>query len=79
MHIPQTEVILRHGDAELARMTLPPGEYVIGRGAETDIRADTPLLSRQHALLTIRSTTTACSSKTSAAPTEPSSAIVRSR
>jgi hypothetical protein len=53
MHVPQTEVILSHAGAELARATLPPGEYVIGRSAEVDIRADTPLLSRQHARLTI--------------------------
>ncbi len=53
MHIPQTEVILRHDGAELARVTLPPGEYVIGRNPDADIRADTPLLSRQHARLII--------------------------
>ena len=53
MHIPQTEVILRHGDAELARVTLTPGEYVIGRARESDIHAETPLLSRRHARLTI--------------------------
>jgi serine/threonine protein kinase len=53
MHSPQIEVILRHGDAELARLTLPPGEYVIGRGAEAQVHADTPLISRRHALLTL--------------------------
>ena len=53
MHIPQTEVILRHEGIELARVTLPPGEYVIGRDATVEIFADTPLLSRRHALLTI--------------------------
>ena len=31
-----------------------PGEYVIGRGAEADIRIETPLLSRKHARLTVR-------------------------
>ncbi len=35
------------------RVTLPPGEYVIGREAGVEIFADTPLLSRQHARLTI--------------------------
>jgi tetratricopeptide (TPR) repeat protein len=53
MHIPQTEVILRHDGAELARVTLAPGEYVIGRSPEVEIPVETPLLSRQHARLTI--------------------------
>lgn len=53
MHVPQTEVILCHAGAELARVTLPPGEYVIGRDPAADIFAETPLLSRRHALLTI--------------------------
>ncbi|MDR3406470.1 MAG: protein kinase [Chthoniobacter sp.] len=53
MHVPQTEVILRHGDTELARVTLPPGEYVIGRGEEAQIYAETPLISRRHAQLSI--------------------------
>ncbi len=53
MHVPMTEVILRHEGTELARATLPPGEYVIGREAGVDLHADTPLLSRQHARLTI--------------------------
>ena len=53
MHVPLTDIILRHGGAELARVTLPPGEYVIGRAREADIHAETPLLSRQHARLTI--------------------------
>ena len=37
MHIPQTEVILRHDDLELARVSLPPGEYVIGRSANVTV------------------------------------------
>ena len=53
MHTPQTEVILRHDGTELARATLPPGEYVIGRERGVDLHADTPLLSRRHARLTI--------------------------
>jgi hypothetical protein len=39
--------------AELAHVTLPPGEYVIGRSEEAEIFADTPLISRRHARLTI--------------------------
>ena len=53
MHVPQTEVILRHEEVELARVTLPPGEYVIGRGEEAEIFADTALISRRHARLII--------------------------
>ena len=53
MHVPQTVVILRHAGMELARVTLPPGEYIIGRSAEADVRADTPLISRRHARLTL--------------------------
>ncbi len=53
MHVPQTEVILRHADTELARVKLPPGEYVIGRSPEVEIWADTPAISRRHARLTI--------------------------
>src|SRR6266581_1156135 len=53
MHIPQTEVILRNDGIELARVTLPPGDYVIGRNADVEIFADTPLISRRHARLTI--------------------------
>ena len=53
MHVPQTEIILNHAGTELVRVTLPPGEYVIGRASESDIHAETPLLSRQHARLTI--------------------------
>ena len=53
MHVPLTEVILTHGGAELARATFAPGEYIIGREPGLDLHADTPLLSRQHARLTI--------------------------
>ena len=53
MHVPLTEVILTHDGTELARATLPPGEYVIGRESGVDLRAETPLLSRRHARLTI--------------------------
>lgn len=53
MPIPQTEVIVRHDGVELARATLGPGEYIIGRSNEADIYAETPLISRQHARLSI--------------------------
>jgi serine/threonine protein kinase/Leucine-rich repeat (LRR) protein len=53
IHAPQTEIILRHDGSELARVALAPGEYVIGRSPEVEIFANTPLLSRKHARLTI--------------------------
>ena len=53
MQVPRFDVILSHAGTELARATLPPGEYVIGREPGVDVRADTPLLSRKHARLTI--------------------------
>ena len=53
MHAPQTDIILRHGNVELARMTLPLGEYTIGRDRNSQIFVNTPLLSRRHARLTI--------------------------
>ncbi len=53
MHVPQIEIILTHAGVELARVSLPPGEYVIGRSDDADIFADTPLISRHHARLTI--------------------------
>ncbi len=49
----ETAVVLRYEGAELARVTLPPGEYVIGRSPEVAIFAETPLLSRRHAQLNI--------------------------
>src|SRR3954447_9857664 len=53
MQVSKTEVILRHEGVELARVSLPPGEYVIGRNPDVEIFADTPLISRRHAKLMI--------------------------
>ena len=54
MNIPKIELhITADGAAPEVRAMLP-GEYVIGRGAEADIRLDVPLLSRKHARLTVR-------------------------
>ena len=53
MQVPRFDVILHHAGTQLARATLPPGEYVIGREPGVDVRAETPLLSRRHARLTI--------------------------
>lgn len=49
----EIEVVLSHEGAELTRMVVPPGEYIIGRGEGAAIRADTPLISRKHACLTV--------------------------
>jgi hypothetical protein len=38
---------------ELARLTVPPGQYIIGRERDSQIFVNTPLLSRRHARLTI--------------------------
>lgn len=53
MHVPLTDVVLSHDGVELSRATLAPGEYVIGCDAGADLHANTPLLSRHHARLTI--------------------------
>jgi len=53
MSAPHTEIILRHDGSELARVVLPPGDYVIGRDSQVEICANTPLLSRKHARLKI--------------------------
>ena len=53
MHVPMTEVTLTHDGAELARASLPPGEYIVGREAGVDLHVVTSLLSRKHARLTI--------------------------
>jgi serine/threonine protein kinase len=53
MTAPQTEVIGTLAGSEIYRKPLPPGEYVIGRGADVDIRLVSEKVSRQHALLTL--------------------------
>ena len=53
MQVPSFDVNLRHAGTELARANLPPGEYVIGRAPGVDVQAETPLLSRRHAQLTL--------------------------
>src|SRR3954447_5299665 len=54
MHVSETEIILRHNGIELAHVTLPPGTYIIGRSALVEISANTPLISRKHARLTLK-------------------------
>ena len=54
MIIPQTELIATLGGRELYRAVLPPGQYVIGREADAQIRLlGSERVSRHHALLTL--------------------------
>ncbi len=53
MVVPQTEIIISKDGVELLRKTMPPGEYVIGRNPECELRVPGELVSRQHARLTI--------------------------
>ena len=53
MLVPQTEVIVSHGGAEVCRHVLAPGEYVLGREPGVDVFVDAPLVSRRHARLII--------------------------
>ncbi len=50
---PQTEIIVTKEGVELARRVVAPGEYVFGREGDVDFRIETPLLSRQHARLSV--------------------------
>lgn len=51
MHV-LLKVILGKQKGQLLRF--PHGEFVFGRGAECDVRPDSPLVSRQHCLLSVR-------------------------
>ncbi len=51
MGVPQTEVVISSEGVEIVRLSVTPGEYVIGR--EGDIHIDLHLVSRRHALLTV--------------------------
>jgi serine/threonine protein kinase len=54
MSLPETLLTILRQDAETEVRSFLPGAYVIGRGAEADIRIETPLISRAHARLTIQ-------------------------
>ena len=54
MTIPKIELHITRPDAPDETRPVTPGEYVVGRGAEADIRIETPQLSRKHARLTVR-------------------------
>ena len=51
MSSPQIEIIATCGSEELARYTLGPGSYMIGRAPECSLRIETEGISRQHARL----------------------------
>lgn len=48
-----TEVFIAVDRDEVYRATLPPGEYVIGRDADAQIRIQHPTISRRHAKLIV--------------------------
>ncbi|HSI13649.1 MAG TPA: FHA domain-containing serine/threonine-protein kinase [Chthoniobacter sp.] len=54
MSLPETHLTILRKDATTEVRAFYPGAYVIGRGAEADIRIETPLISRAHARLTIQ-------------------------
>jgi Leucine-rich repeat (LRR) protein/tRNA A-37 threonylcarbamoyl transferase component Bud32 len=53
MVLPETEVIFSSDGRVLLRQSLPPGDYVIGRG-RADLKLEDPGISPQHARLVIR-------------------------
>ncbi len=53
MFVPHTELVGLLGTREIFREMLPPGEYVIGRGADARIMLPSEKVSRRHALLTL--------------------------
>jgi hypothetical protein len=53
IQVPQTEIVLRQEGKELLRVIVAPGEYVIGSGAEAEVRVETLLLSPRHTRLTV--------------------------
>ena len=48
-----TEVVVTIGDRQVARHTLRPGEYLIGRDPSCQIVVDAPEVSRRHARLIV--------------------------
>jgi serine/threonine protein kinase len=50
---PQFEIVVSKDGAEVARRTLPPGQYVIGQEQGADVAIDLPQVSPKHARLTI--------------------------
>jgi WD40 repeat protein/serine/threonine protein kinase len=53
MPVPETEVIVSVEGAEVARHTVRPGDYVLGRAPDADLRVEAELVSRRHARLIV--------------------------
>src|SRR5471030_1054232 len=53
MQIPETEIIVCKDGVELLRQTVRPGDYVIGREPECEVRVEAELVSPRHAQLTV--------------------------
>jgi hypothetical protein len=53
MVIPQTELTASLEGREIYRAVLPPGEYVIGREQDAQIRLHSDKISRRHGQLTL--------------------------
>ena len=53
MVIPQTEIIVTRDGIEIARKTVQPGDYVIGRDAGCEVAVEIDSVADRHAQLTI--------------------------
>ena len=53
MIAPKIEIIASKDGVEISRMTVSPGEYVIGREPECDVPLEVDLVSRRHVRLTV--------------------------
>src|SRR5438046_2163388 len=53
MFIPETEIIITRDGAELTRVTVKPGDYVIGCGNGADIVVQADDVAERHAMLTV--------------------------
>jgi WD40 repeat protein/serine/threonine protein kinase len=55
MPVPETEAVFQIEGAEATRYVLRPGEYVLGKAVDADLRVEANLVSPRHARLTIQS------------------------
>jgi serine/threonine protein kinase len=53
MIAPRTEILVTRNGEEVTRITVSPGEYVIGRDHGCDVQIESEDLSRKHALLVV--------------------------
>jgi serine/threonine protein kinase len=53
MQIPETEIVVSQDGVELLRKTVRPGDYVIGRDAECEVRVEAARVAPRHAQLTV--------------------------